>query len=138
MIKKFCYGLEVSVPERSVKEVWRNGPPMFEELVSGFYWKNFGSESTQEKYKRFFNDTGIEITGELDEESYKKSVHYQTGYLEWFWMEYPEHKRYNNPQYRKDLKKLIFTSKHPQIKVFRDGYYKGIKREIKHLKKVSK
>lgn len=138
MIKKFCYGLEISVPEKSVKKVWRNGPPMFEELVSGFYWKDFGSESTHEKYIRFFNDTEIEISGTLDEESYKKSNHYQSGYLEWFWIEYPEHKRYNNPQYRKDLKKLIFTHNHPQIQFLRDGWYKGIKNEINQLKKLSK
>ena len=134
MIKKFCFGLEITIPKKSIKKIWNNRVPIIEELVACYYWKDTGSKLTQKKYKDFIDDTGIQFDGELDVELYKKEPVYQIGYLEWFWIEYPEYKR-DTPQYRKDLKKILFTNQHPQMKSFSKGFYEGIKRDIKQCKK---
>lgn len=137
MIKKECWGLEVSFPKKYQKEIWKGKVPVIEELVSVYYWKDTGSQELQEKYKGFIKKFEIEYSGELDVESYKKEPIFKIGQLEWFWLEYPSYKRYS-PEYRKDLKKLLFTCEHPQIKSYRDDWYLGIKKEIKLKKEENK
>ena len=133
MINKVCWGLNISIPQKSVKELWLDRTPIIEELVAPYYWRDKGSKESQKKYNDVIKKLGIKFSGELDVESYKKESIYQVGQLEQFWIEYPEHKR-TSPQYKKDLKKLIFTCKHPQILSYKNDWYLGIRKRIKEIR----
>ena len=134
MIEKEYMGLKISLPKESVKEIWGESTPVFQDLVTAYFWKNKGSMETKKHYNYFINKTGIQYSGDLNLDEYKKSGLYDRGYVEWFFLEYPEHKRFST-EYRNELKKLLYNNNHPQVLSYKNDWYLGLKNHLNSIKR---
>lgn len=131
--KHTMWGLEISVPTKELKRIFPNGVFTWSDFVHLYYWKDRSTKELSDEMTLYMEEHQIVFKGELNENEYKKDRLFDWGYYLWFFKQYPDRKRYG-VEYRRALKKLIFTNKHPVIEGLRDSWYLGMKQRCKQMK----